>query len=600
MKTEVLDHGYIRLVDHMGSDLSVVRSARVSYDADWRSGENEGSDAKLIRYLMKNRHSTPFESVTMTFEVQAPIFVFRQWHRHRTACLSGDAKISFELPCRNAKGVKGAKTLTLSELYRKWQPTVRSGRPERQQNALRPRQRIQNMLLRTYDEKTKEFTTGTIDYIVFSGNKQVFEVVTENGKRLKCSKDHRILTNDGWMSLEKAVGLTLWPTEVVTCDRECFVLTNGVPAYQSSDWLLTKKNALCSVSDMAEAAGCSYHTIRKWLKIHGLMFTPLEIAKLKPVWNKGITGYTVNRVFTDEDRDRTRKARSGDKSNWWKGGVTSERARIGRWTTVNANKVHELNDNKCTECGSSDDLHAHHVKSVREFPDLAYEIGNLTTLCGRCHRQEHIARGDMSLSPSRPLSAKLSRILSVTYLGEEPTYDIVVKGPNHNFVADGIVVHNSYNEVSARYAELPELFYVPRVEDIGVQSKSNKQARDLDTPMSPDEFDALTEDVNYARFECRTAFAMYRSRIAAGWPRELARAYLPFATYSRMFVTLNLWNAFHFLTLRTHEHSQHEIRVYADAMVPMIESIVPVSVGAWRASEERWKKFVEWEKTGGV
>jgi thymidylate synthase (FAD) len=81
---KVLDHGLVRLVDHMGSDLSVVRAARVSYDAEWRAGEDDGKDAKLIGYLLKNRHTSPFESVSFTFEVKAPIFVFRQWHRHRT------------------------------------------------------------------------------------------------------------------------------------------------------------------------------------------------------------------------------------------------------------------------------------------------------------------------------------------------------------------------------------------------------------------------------------------------------------------------------------------------------------------------------------
>lgn len=84
MKKEVLNCGFVRLVEHMGSDLSIVRNARVSYDAEWRAGEEEGKDAKLIRYLMKNRHTSPFESVTFTFDVKAPIFVFRQWHRHRT------------------------------------------------------------------------------------------------------------------------------------------------------------------------------------------------------------------------------------------------------------------------------------------------------------------------------------------------------------------------------------------------------------------------------------------------------------------------------------------------------------------------------------
>jgi thymidylate synthase (FAD) len=83
-KTKVLDHGYVRLVDSMGSDLSIVRAARVSYDAAWRAGEDTGSDARLINYLWSHKHTTPFEAVTFTFEVHAPIFVFRQWHRHRT------------------------------------------------------------------------------------------------------------------------------------------------------------------------------------------------------------------------------------------------------------------------------------------------------------------------------------------------------------------------------------------------------------------------------------------------------------------------------------------------------------------------------------
>ncbi|MBY5804124.1 FAD-dependent thymidylate synthase [Rhizobium leguminosarum] len=83
-KIDVLDHGFVRLVDSMGGDLSVVRAARVSYDAAWRAGENEGSDTRLINRLWKDKHTSPFEAVEFQFEVKAPIFVFRQWHRHRT------------------------------------------------------------------------------------------------------------------------------------------------------------------------------------------------------------------------------------------------------------------------------------------------------------------------------------------------------------------------------------------------------------------------------------------------------------------------------------------------------------------------------------
>jgi thymidylate synthase (FAD) len=95
---KLLDHGHVRLVDHMGSDLSIVRSARVSYDAEWRTGEDEGKDAKLIDYLLRNKHTSPFESVTFTFDVKAPIFVFRQWHRHRTWSFNEVSARYAELP----------------------------------------------------------------------------------------------------------------------------------------------------------------------------------------------------------------------------------------------------------------------------------------------------------------------------------------------------------------------------------------------------------------------------------------------------------------------------------------------------------------------
>jgi len=95
---EVLDHGYVRLVDSMGSDLSIVRSARVSYSADWRSGSNEKSDEKLLRFLWQNKHTSPFEAVEFQFEIKCPIFVARQWHRHRTQSYNEVSARYTELP----------------------------------------------------------------------------------------------------------------------------------------------------------------------------------------------------------------------------------------------------------------------------------------------------------------------------------------------------------------------------------------------------------------------------------------------------------------------------------------------------------------------
>lgn len=84
LSKSVLDHGYVRLVDRMGTDLSPVRAARVSYDRDDRTGQNLEADYDRIRSMIERGHTSPFESVVFTFEIHAPIFVFRQWHRHRT------------------------------------------------------------------------------------------------------------------------------------------------------------------------------------------------------------------------------------------------------------------------------------------------------------------------------------------------------------------------------------------------------------------------------------------------------------------------------------------------------------------------------------
>jgi len=77
----VLDHGFVRLDDAMATDLSVVNAARVSFAR--RKLEMDDSDAGLIRFLMRDRHGTPFEHNAFRFHVRAPIFVAREWFRHR-------------------------------------------------------------------------------------------------------------------------------------------------------------------------------------------------------------------------------------------------------------------------------------------------------------------------------------------------------------------------------------------------------------------------------------------------------------------------------------------------------------------------------------
>src|ERR1041385_6400493 len=78
----VLDHGFVRVIDYMGDDAAIVQAARVSYG---RGTRQISEDRGLIHYLMRHRHSTPFEMYEIKYHVKLPIFVARQWIRHRTA-----------------------------------------------------------------------------------------------------------------------------------------------------------------------------------------------------------------------------------------------------------------------------------------------------------------------------------------------------------------------------------------------------------------------------------------------------------------------------------------------------------------------------------
>ena len=161
---------------------------------------------------------------------------------------------------------------------------------------------------------------------------------------------------------------------------------------------------------------------------------------------------------------------------------------------------------------------------------------------------------------------------------EAVTFTFEVKAPI--FVLRQWMRHRtwSYNELSARYRELPEEFYVPRPEMIGLQSTNNKQARDLTVPVDLAEREESAQSIEDT---CRLAFQRYKSLLGRGVPRELARSVLPLATYSHMFATVNLLNLFRFLSLRRAADAQFEIRVYAAALLDLVREVVPTCVAAW-------------------
>src|SRR5207245_88621 len=117
-----LDHGFVRLDGAMATDLSVVNAARVSFAR--RKDEMDAADEGLIRFLMRDRHGTPFEHNSFRFHIRAPIFVAREWFRHRVGCLTGDTVVTFVDINSNANR---ALSKTIDELWRMWTVGEKNG-----------------------------------------------------------------------------------------------------------------------------------------------------------------------------------------------------------------------------------------------------------------------------------------------------------------------------------------------------------------------------------------------------------------------------------------------------------------------------------------
>jgi thymidylate synthase (FAD) len=681
VKHPVLSHGFVVLVDYMGNDAAIVQAARVSYGQGTKSVRD---DRGLIRYLMRHRHTTPFEMVEYKFLVRLPIFVARQWIRHRTACLAEGTRVYFDLPDATKHGRAGLYSLPIENIWRKFQPT-RNREARHQRNPYYRRERVRAMLLRQLDEDTRAIRHSRVVGVTRNGSKPVFRMTLEDGKWIDCTADHRFIFEDGWHTLAERTGLreergrAVWDKgnyrlsvngaeiacpalyhdrswlehEYIRMQRPvqdlaeaCGVQpqtirlwirrldlprrpgpiptfaagntysslrpsTRGIPRpralegtgeepYTSKSWLEARwLNQGLSASQIARECGASNSTIRKWLRVHGLTNHPSHPSHVafppgNVPWNRGKTYRLGSRPMTPVRLAIVRAARAGPASNFWKGGVSEDREGIGRWTTQIAPTIHTRNHWTCQLCYHRRSiLHAHHIIPVWADLSKARDPSNLTTLCDECHREVHKdERAYVEMLSGFPVAEewipkpriawnrltveRMVRIENFEFLGYRMTYDLEVEGPFHNFVANGIVTHNSVNEHSARYSVVPDEYEVPPPEEVRHQSGRSRQGRG--EPLPGEVVDRFRSDLERVSND---AYEAYTRALDAGVARETARLLLPVAYYTQWYWKIDLWNLFHFLSLRLDPHAQEEIRLYAAEVAKIARVVCPIAFEAF-------------------
>jgi thymidylate synthase (FAD) len=160
------------------------------------------------------------------------------------------------------------------------------------------------------------------------------------------------------------------------------------------------------------------------------------------------------------------------------------------------------------------------------------------------------------------------------------TYDLSIDGPWHNFVANGIVVHNSFNEFSLRYAKATEDFYVPEADD--VRTQVGKPGAYTFEPVSAELARETREELEALYQE---AYATYARLVEKGVARELARSAIPIGAYTQFYWTVNARALMNFVSLRNSEFAQLEIRRYAEAVEVFFAQKMPVTHAAFVAND---------------
>lgn len=442
MTIDVLDHGFISMVDCMPrlvpkgktADYAVVQAARVSYGEGTKT---VNADKGLIRYLMRHDHGTPFEMVELKFHLKMPIFIARQWMRHRTACISGDEELYFDFANafdfftseKKEEGDVNLSKIKISEFYDKWVNGAYLQHTSGTYVIVKTKDSLKNMFLRCINEETKEITHTHVKDIWISGEKDVFEIELQNGKKIKTSKDHLYFTNKGWKKL--------------------------------SDFVVLEENNTVSIFD-------------------------IDIE-----------------IFSNGSKCSKEKY------------------------LVKLNNVQEISDKKSDCC----------LKSTMD-----------------------------SIIES-------SKIKSIKHMGRELTYDLEVEGSFHNFICNGIVVHNSINEYSARYSQVPDLYYVPEPDSLKKQHVLSKQCKDESSSVIENVKDSFIE---YSKTKSKENHKQYEKFMEDGIAREQARINLGVNVYTEFYWKCDLRNVLGFLKLRMDFHAQSEIRQYAHAMFKLVQKVCPV------------------------
>ena len=427
--------------------------------------------------------------------------------RHRLAsyCVTGDTVI----PSYPNDKSTSAKKRTIEEIYN-WSQNSRCHAA------------FQALVIRSFDEKTHTIVPNKIKKVFYNGVQDVFEVKTESGRTIKCTDGHRFFVDGEYKPLKNlALG--------------DYIYSNGLPLLENEDWIRHNYLGLNKTrKQVAAEIGCCEATLYKAFKKFGIVKPLSDRPNRKP--GRGVKG-----MFSSEERLNISERMKGEKNPSYK----KNRADISNSGGYSeAHRKFSSKNKKCEFCGDDSNVEIHHIdKNPRNnAPE------NIKILCSKCHHLWHktFAKG-----------AFKDKIVSIVYVGKEKVFDLEMAEPYHNYVANGLIVHNS--QESSRYCAYD----------------GEKFGGEL-TFIKPCFWSEDDENFKIWADSMKILEENYLLMRKNGARPEQARSILPNSLKTEIFMTANLREWRHFLKLRTSKRAHPQMREVALKIYEILREKLPV------------------------
>lgn len=491
--------------------------------------------------------SIAFGTRLTTLAVTFPRIVLAEFNTHRAFCLAGDSELEFDLPRGQRNGRRRVYKMRLDTFVDRWingadrkganpkrdvdlswiepetfygAPTIaarfgmasagninrmcrdgsfgpraekrgrtwyvrgeeiaawRESRPAHTRFDIR--RRLRSMRIRQINELTGDIQWSHVRDVQVSGVRDVYELRAGDDFSVAGSRDHRVLTADGWRRLgEIKVG--------------------------------------------------DFVVVRKFGKRDEDKLDPLRLKKIDGRWRS---------VWQREQRECLRDV-----------------------------------DPKCRRCGQEDGDHIHHLVPVHLDPSRAFDESNITLLCWVCHAEEHRTQGWQG---GTYLYGSLAEVTAIDFRGVEPTYDLEIEGEFPNFLANGVVVHNSRNSASSRAIPVKKRIEQIRAEPYTPLSfGKNKRGMQADEELTDQEARAYAVALwAKAAFDaCDNAEALANVYLHKQWANRACETY----AWHTVIVSATEWD--NYFAQRISPNAQPEIAKASEAMRSAMDGSVPVQLG---------------------